>query len=368
MKKIFLMILFVLAISIFPVSTIFALDIECENVETYKGEVIDFVEQTCEGVENEVCIAYTVEITEGDFKGEIVEIQPMSTAYGYSKYSEGDKVYISGICGAENEILWGIESYSRESSIFFLLGIFVLIVFLVSGRKGLGSILGLVLSFFVIYFLMIPMSTSTGNVLFWGAVSILLVLISSIYLSHGFNKKSNIALVCTFIGLIIVSFLSLVFINSTKLTGFGNEEVYMLLSQLEGGIPVKEILYVSILISGIGVLDDVTVSQVGAVIELSKANPDMGPGQLFRSSMNIGKDHVASMVNTLFIAYAGSSLSLIMLMNANGTNWYEILNGEFFAEEIVRAVISSMGLVLIVPITAYISSIFVPSLVKRGKV
>jgi len=340
----------------------------CEDLGKYKGRVTSLEEVSCEGVDDGNCIAYSVEMLEGDLKGEKIDIQPMSTAFGYSKYSIGDKVYISGICGLNDEIIWGIENYSRESSIICLLLVFVLIVFLVSGVKGLGSVLGLVMSFFVIYFVMIPLSIKTGNVILCGILSAFLVLVISIYLSHGFNRKSTIALFCTFIGLLVISILSIIFISSTKLTGFGNEEVYMLLSQIGGKISVKGILFISILVSGIGILDDVTVSQVSTVIELSKANPNMKIYELYKSSMNIGRDHISSMVNTLFIAYAGSSLSMIMLMNANGATWYEIINGDFFAEEIVRAVVSSMGLVLIVPITAYIASIFVPKLIEMKKI
>jgi len=350
---------------VFLPKTVFA---GCEDLEKYKGKVTSLEEVSCEGVDDGNCISYSVEILEGDLKGESINIQPMSTAFGYSKYSIGDKVYISGICGLNNETIWGIENYSRESSIFFLLLVFVLIVFLVSGIKGLGSILGLGMSFFVIYFMMIPLSIKTGNVVLCGIFSVLLVLVISIYLSHGFNRKSSIALFCTLIGLLMVSVFSVIFISSTKLTGFGNEEVYMLLSQVGGKISVKGILFVSILVSGIGILDDVTVSQVGTVIELARANPQMKTYELYKSSMNIGKDHISSMVNTLFIAYAGSSLSMIMLMNANGASWHEIINGEFFAEEIVRAVVSSMGLVLVVPITAYIGSIFIPRLIVMKKI
>lgn len=341
---------------------------DCSNGMKYKGEVINAEELKCEGIEDEVCIEYEIKILGGERKDELIKTTPISTAFGYSRYSVDDKVYVSGICGAENEFVWGIEGYSREGSIFFLLGFFILVVFLVSGKKGLGSLLGLFSSFMVIYFIMIPMSIKTGNVLFWGVLCVFLVLIISIYLSHGFNKKSSIALLCTLIGIVIVSILSLIFISSTKLTGFGNEEVYMLLSQLGGNIDVRQILFLSMLISGIGVLDDVTVSQIGTVIELAKANPRMKTVELYKSSMNVGKDHVASMVNTLFIAYAGSSLSLIMLMNANGTTGYEIINSEFFAEEIVRATVSSMGLVLIVPISAYLGSILVPKFLKNEKI
>jgi len=365
MKKYLCVLLFLLISLIFTPKVVFA---NCEDLEKYKGKVTNLEEVSCEGVEDGKCISYSVEILEGDLRGEKIDIQPMATAFGHSKYSIGDKVYISGICGLGDEIIWGIENYSRESSIFFLLLAFVLIVFLVSGVKGLGSILGLVMSFFVIYSIMIPLSIQTGNVLLCGIFSVPLVLVISIYLSHGFNKKSTIALACTLIGLLIIGILSAIFIASTKLTGFGNEEVYMLLSQIGGNISVKGILFVSILVSGIGILDDVTVSQVGTVIELAKANPKMGTYELYKSSMNIGKDHISSMVNTLFIAYAGSSLSMIMLMNANGASWYEIINGEFFAEEIVRAVVSSMGLVLVVPITAYIASLFTRELIERGKI
>ncbi len=366
MKKIFQILTAV--IFLYPVSAVYAVNVDCEENTKYIGEVADVEEEECEGMEEGICRRYTVEILEGDFEGETVTTEIMSTSYGYSDFSEGDRVYVSGMCYSDTDVIWTIEGYYRESSIFFLLGFFVLIVFLVSGREGLGSILGLAVSFGIIYFFMIPNAVNTQNVLLWGLISIFFVLIASIYLSHGFNRKSTIALLCTIAGLIILALFALIFISSAKLTGFGSEEVFLLVFQLGGGISVKEILYIGILLSGIGVLDDVTVSQVGTVIELSKANMNMKTKDLFKASMNVGKDHISSMVNTLFIAYAGASLSLVMLMNATGMSWSDIVNSEFFAEEIVRAVISSMGLVLVVPITAYVSSSIVPSLVRNHKV
>lgn len=366
MKKIFLVLLTL--VFLYPFSKAYAIDVDCEEGTKYIGEVVDVEEEGCTGIDEGICRYYTVEITKGNSKGETVKTEAMSTSYGYSDFSVGDSVYVSGMCYSDTDVIWTIQGYYREPSIFFLLGFFVLIVFLVSGKEGLGSILGLVVSFAIIYFFMVPKATGTENILLWGLISILLVLVASIYLSHGFNRKSTIALICTIIGLVILALFALIFISSTKLTGFGSEEVFLLVFQLEGNISVKEILYVGILLSGIGVLDDVTVSQVGTVIELSKANRSMKPKDLFKASMNVGKDHISSMVNTLFIAYAGASLSLVMLMNATGMSWSDIVNSEFFAEEIVRAVISSMGLVLVVPITAYISSKIIPSLVRNNKV
>ena len=360
MKKVGFLSLAVVTIFVFSSIHVFA---DCSDETKYKGEIVAAEELKCEGIEDEICIEYQIEISEG----EIISTTPISTAFGYSRYSIGDKVYVSSICGPDEKLIWGIEGYSRESAIFWLLGIFVGIVLFVSGRKGAGSLLGLISSFVILYFVMIPLSVKTGNILLWGLLSVIFVLILSVYFSHGFNRQSTIALVCTFLGIAIISILSLIFISSTKLTGFGNEEMYMLLSQLAGGVNIKQILFLSMLISGIGVLDDVTVSQIGTIAELAKANPQMTPKELYKSSMNIGKDHVASMVNTLFIAYAGSSLSLIMLMNANGTTGHEVINNEFFAEDIVRATVSSMGLVLIVPISSYIGSFLIPKLIQKKK-
>ena len=188
---------------------------------------------------------------------------------------------------------------------------------------------------------------------FFGA---LLILTISIYLSHGFNSKTTIALVSTFLGMGIVCVLALFFIELAGLTGFGDEHAFYFISNVDSSINMKGILYVSIIIGGVGIIDDVTVNQVSAMKQIYIANPKLSRFELFSSAMVIGKDHISSMVNTLFIAYAGASLPIIMLLQANSSSFTEIVNSDMFAEEISRAIIGSIGLILVVPITSFIAS------------
>jgi uncharacterized membrane protein len=138
----------------------------------------------------------------------------------------------------------------------------------------------------------------------------------------------------------------------------------MLFDTTNGGIKLSTVFLLSIVIGALGVLDDVTVGQASSMIEIYNTDRKLTEIELFKKSMNIGKDHISSMVNTLFIAYAGSSFSLVMLLSANSPDLRILLNTGFVVEEIVRTLVASIGLILIVPLTSFISSIVVVKVLK----
>ena len=183
-----------------------------------------------------------------------------------------------------------------------------------------------------------------------------LVLVPSLYLSHGFNKKTSIALVGTTIGLILTGVLAYIAINTASLTGFGNEESLYLVSGKDIEFNMQSILLASMIIGGIGLIDDVTVAQVALIREIFEENEKISPQKLYTKAMNVGKDHIASMVNTLFLAYAAASLPLLMLLVNTGAEVEKIANMETFAEEIIRTLVASSGLVLTLPITTMLGS------------
>ena len=188
-------------------------------------------------------------------------------------------------------------------------------------------------------------------------IGAMMIIPVTFYMSHGFNKKTTVAIVGTIIAMVITGVLASVFIEIGKLTGLSSEEAGFLSTIKQGQLNMKGVLLAGIVIGAIGVLDDITVAQAATVAQLKQASEKMKVSQLFTSGMNVGQDHIASMINTLILVYAGAALPLMLIFVNNPHPFSEIVNYEFIAEEIIRTLVGSIGLVAAVPITTLIAAI-----------
>jgi uncharacterized membrane protein len=177
----------------------------------------------------------------------------------------------------------------------------------------------------------------------------------SYFLSHGVNSKSIIAIIGTLGALVITGILAVVYGNMAGLSGLGSEEAGFLLDALPRESFYK-LLLAGVIIGSLGVLDDITISQASIVEELKKANHRLRTSDLFVSAMRVGHDHIASLVNTLVLVYAGSALPLLLLFLVSQIGYTDLLSYEALAEEIVRTLVASIGLVSAVPLTTLIAS------------
>lgn len=285
-----------------------------------------------------------LEVTSDD-KKVIVENGLYDTSFNV-KYKVGDKVVLTDGM---------ITDYVRRPSLFLLLGIFLFLAILIAGKWGLTSIAGMAYSFYVIFVFILPMILKGYDAVVVAVVGSMFIIPVTFGLSHGLNRKTINAVIGTIISMIIVGLLSILFVNLARLTGFAVEEAGFLQYQLGGIINMKGILLAGIIISTLGVMDDITVSQASVVEELKRANPKLSKKELFLRSMRVGKDHISSMVNTLVLVYAGASLPLLLLFVNNPHPFSEVINYEIIADEIVRTLVGSIGLILAVPITTYIA-------------
>lgn len=356
--KIFLctMLMMLIPLSI-GIPTINAQALANEAVEYEEGKIVEKEETDCEFSESSTCYEYTVELTTGANVNTEIMISEAGDMYSYGI---GDPVFLM-VREFEGITDYVITGPIRDRALLFVVALFILVTVAVGGKQGIGSLIGLATSILVLFGGVIPAILGGADPILVGFLGACAVLTVSIFLSHGFNSKSLIALISTFLGLTVVSILALLFIALTKLNGFGEEESYFLLNQADTLLNMKGILFASIIVAGVGIMDDVTVNQVSSLQEVYKANPSMSQAELFKSTMTIGKDHIASMVNTLFIAYAGASMPLVMLMSLNNVSLRMLVNHELFAEEIIRTFIGSIGLIIIVPITSYFASALIKS-------
>lgn len=326
---------------------------------TYQAKISKIIEEKEIEVMDNIQLYQKLEliINSGDKKGEKVVVvngdQPIANTI---RYKQNEKVMLSETQNLDGQKEFIILDYNRHDGLGFLVIIFIAIIILISKWKGFTAILGMIFTFIVLFTFILPKIASGSNPLLIATLASFIIVPVSFYLSHGLNKKTTIAIIGSFITLFLTAILSLIFINFTKLTGLSSEEAGMLFATMGPLTNMKGLLLAGIIIGVLGVLDDITISQSAIVEELAKTSPNLGKKELYHKAMNIGRDHIASMVNTLVLAYAGVSLPLLLIFINNPHPASEILNYEFIAEEIVRTLVGSIGLVLAVPITTYLAA------------
>jgi uncharacterized membrane protein len=266
----------------------------------------------------------------------------------------GDDIYVTAITRADGSVVYTFYDYQRDGTLWVLTIIFVLAVILLGRWRGLGAIAGLAASLLVLVVFMLPAILDGHSPVVVAVVGASLIAFIALYLAHGVSTATSVALIGTFASLAITAILSSVFIASAKLTGFTDDSSYFL-SALGGEIDMRGILLAGFVIGALGVLDDVTVTQVSAVAELRLAQPDATHRQLYRSAVNIGRDHISSTVNTLFLAYAGAALPLLLLFTQTQQAISSLAGREIIATEIIRSLVGSVGLVSAVPITTWLA-------------
>jgi len=218
------------------------------------------------------------------------------------------------------------------------------------------------ISFLIIFSFILPQIVSGANPVEIAILGSLVIIPVSFFLSHGFNRKTFVAIVGTLIALVITGILSNIFVDTAHLTGFASEEAGFLQVIKQGTINMKGLLLAGIIIGVLGVLDDITISQSSIVFQLKETNSRLTMDELYKRAMDVGQDHISSMVNTLILVYTGAALPLLLLFINNPHPFSEIINYEIIADEIVRTLVGSIGLVLSVPITT-----FVATMIASGK-
>ena len=278
-----------------------------------------------------------------------------------SRYQEGDRVMVNSTINDEDQEVFYVLDYIRREWLYLLAFIFALLVILVGGWKGVKSLISLLITFFIIMWLIVPQILAGYNPLLVGLFGSFLILIFIIYLTDGVNKKSHVAIASILVSLIFTALLSILFTNLLRLSGTSQEEASYLISLGLGAINFKGLFLAAIIIGALGVLDDVVVGQVEAVLQIKEANPNLSKKQLFKMSSKIGNAHLGAVINTLFLAYVGASLPLLLLFSLKTPpfiGYAQVINNEAIVVEIVRAFVGSIGLTLAIPIATILAIVF----------
>jgi uncharacterized membrane protein len=307
--------------------------------------------------ENQIVQTLELAIASGPRKGEIVTLeQGAIPSVHVPRYRVGDQVFLRQSLMPDGSSVYEIATRNRTFPLLWMALVFVGLVALAGGQRGARSLVGMALSFVVIFFFVLP-RVGAGQAPVWTALlGCGLVMPASYYLSHGLNRKTTVALVGSLLGLGLTALLAVAFVAGARLTGFSGDEAGFVQSLYGSAIDLRGLLLAGMIIGVLGVLDDITVAQAAIVEQLREANRDLDAWQLYRRAMRVGQDHIASMVNTLVLVYAGAALPLLLLLTDQSLPIAYVLSQELIAEEVVRMLVTSSGLVAAVPVTTLLAA------------
>jgi uncharacterized membrane protein len=331
-----------------------------DPAELRNGRVEDVRNVACTGttdVQGVECRAASVLLTSGPDKGTVVTLET-SVGPGAPELSEGDRIVVGFTPDLPQGAQYYFSDFQRETPLVWLAVLFAGAVVLLGRMRGLRALAGLAISLLVLLVFVLPAILEGSSPIAVAVVGSSVILLANLYLAHGFNLRTTTAVVGTLASLALIGLLAVVFVAAAHFSGLGTEEATFL-QAASTRINLKGLLLGGIIIGSLGVLDDVTVTQSSAVWELHQANPGLGPRELYRSALRIGRDHIASTVNTLVLAYAGASLPLLILLVEANQDVANVLTGELVAVEIVRTLVGSIGLVASVPITTALAALVV---------
>jgi uncharacterized membrane protein len=273
-------------------------------------------------------------------------------------YREGDAVVVQESTDpSSGEKNYTMSDFVRRPSLYWLFGLFILVVLLISQKQGLESLIGMAFSFLVLFKWVLPLLLAGYDPVLTAISGSFFIIPITFYLSHGINKKTNLAIGGTILTLLFTGLLAKFFVGASHLSGLTDDAALYLKSYTGSHLHFQGLLLAGIMISMLGVLDDITISQASVAHQLKEAKPNMRFVELYSRTMEVGKDHIASMVNTLILIYAGASLPLLMLFLSNAHSFSEVINYEFVAGEAVQTLVGSIGLILAVPLTTILASL-----------
>jgi uncharacterized membrane protein len=338
-----------------------------KNTETldtfFRAKVRKILEEGEKNIEGGEKIKYQkieAELLTGPDKGKVINIDNgVSFVIGkYEPVKQGQIIVLDKPANSGRDDFYYIVDSYRINRLFLIVLIFFGLAIFFGRKKGFSSIVGLVFSVVVIFYFMIPKIVEGSNPLVVTLCGSFVIMVFSLYLAHGFNKRTSVALLSSVLTLIIAVGINLMFVYYTKLSGAGSEEsVYLQVTN--NAIDLKLLLLSGIIIGVLGVLDDVTTGQAAIIDELHDANPNLSFRELYTRGLSVGREHIASLINTLVLAYVGVSFPLILLFTIQKSQplWLT-LNSNFIAEEIVRTAVGSSALILAVPITSILAAYF----------
>ena len=298
-----------------------------------------------------------VKIRTGEHKGEILDATSSSSYLYGARCRIGTKVIV--IISESDELTTvSVYNYDRGNQLYMIIAFFLIVLVLIGGLKGFKSAVGLVFTFCCILFVFMPLIYRGVSPIFAAAFVVIITTVVVMYLIDGFTAKSICAIVGTIIGVVLAAVFAFIFGKICHISGYNVDDIESLIYIGEmTDIKVGELMFAGILISALGAVMDVAMSIASALTEVHTVAPQMNAKELFRSGMNIGRDMVGTMTNTLILAFLGSGFALVIYLYSLSLSPHQLISSSYLAIEVVSGISSSIGVILSVPLTALITSL-----------
>jgi uncharacterized membrane protein len=326
--------------------------------KVYEAKVVGSETGPCAGTtsaDHIDCRLVHVRLTQGPDQGDEQTLSFPTDSATSPNLSSGDRVVLSYIPDAEPGARYAYADRQRRAPLLALTIVFAIAVVLLGRLRGLAALAGIVISLVVILQFILPAILEGHSPIVVAVLGSAAIAYIALYLAHGFNALTTVALLGTLAALGLTIVFSAIFTALCDFSGYSSEEA-LVLGQLAQGVDINGLFLAGVVIGALGALDDVTVTQAASIAELRAADPHMKSAKLYRSGLRIGRDHIASTTNTLALAYAGAALPLLLLLVLSSQSLGTAANSEVVATEIVRTLVGSIGLVAAVPITTWLAA------------
>ncbi len=333
-----------------------------EEENYYRGLVLE-VEETEEAHQEYFTVIeqeLKVRLTSGPYQDEVITI--------YNTFFEGDPVYdflieegqevIVVTLGEEGSFEQAyVQDLARDRGVYYLLGVFVLGLLVVGRMKGVKTIITLAVTILLIFQVLLPLLLLGYSPIFLAVGTAGLAITSTLFIIGGLNLKSLVAILGTFGGVILAGIMAFWAGSMARLTGFGTHEAQMLYF-MDHTIDFRGLLFAGIIIGSLGAITDIGMSVASAATEIKQARPEVSFKELFGGALNVGRDIMGTMANTLILAYVGAATPMLLLVMGYQIDWLKMINMDLIATEFVRGVAGSIGLIAAVPLTAVLAAYF----------
>lgn len=325
-----------------------------------------YVDATVTGIDSDTCQDPEIaapgpcqlvgaELTSGDDRGNEITFEVRATQFDVPELARGDRIVLLDVATSPPRYRYSFADFQRSTPMLWLLGAFVVAVIAFGRWQGVRALIGLAASGAVLLAFLVPALLRDEPAVPVALAATVVIAFIALYLAHGVNTGTTVALAGTLAALAITTALAFGVAAATNLSGLADDRAQTLRVTAEA-LDLRGLLVAGIVVGALGVLDDVTVSQVSIVAALRRANPGLSRRFLYREATKVGRDHVASTVNTLVLAYAGASLPLLLFFVQGDQPTGRLLTSELIAVEVVRMLVGSIGLVASVPITTALAA------------
>jgi uncharacterized membrane protein len=321
---------------------------------TWRGKVLEVLSEEMReipGTETKHLFqTIKVKVLDGPKESEIITIEN-----DYLSLKKDQKFYFNYNVDINGRESYGIINIDRRGPLLLLLLIFIFAVVVFGGWQGVRSLVALAVSFFAIFYVLMPGLLNGWNPIITSSLVASVILFIAIFFTHGFNRESLVAYGGTMLAVILTGLFAAIAVHITSLTGIIDDESVYLNLNTKGTLDFAGLLLGAIIIGILGVLDDIAITQAAVVSELYDANPNITGKEVYKRAIRIGREHVGALVNTLVLAYTGASLPILLYLYTSSMTFETTVNLEVFSTEIVRAIVGSVGLILTVPIVTLLA-------------